>query len=111
MNKVSELAAVTPRIDCTPADASTSITITVEPIELTYTVDELWPDGDAPEPPTAGRVVELIRTRRLEPLADAPIVLTVRVNTPNPAHQADVEPLFPDHEPPARLVTRAQHRL
>lgn len=83
-------------------------------IDITGTADlavaNVWPDGDAPDVPTAADVLARLTERGLlRGITDwaLPIGVQVRVDAPNPAHtQADA--LFPELAPPARMTTTAE---
>lgn len=74
-----------------------------------FAIDDLWPDGDAPEPITAAAVVELLKRDGLRNVLRAwclepDLEYEVSVTTPNPAWRPE-NPMFGD-PPPGLLVTR-----
>lgn len=87
----------------------TSITIFIEGAH-SLTVDDVWPDGDAPETPTADDVLNLLERDGLSRGIDdwnLDFRVIIRVEAPNPAH-TQTEALLPDLAPPPWVVTTAE---
>lgn len=80
---------------------------------VALTPAEVWPDGDAPEVIDAAAVAAVIAKSgdAVSFLDDWHIVSTdtvdVHVVAPNPHHDPDTEPLFPDAAPASTIRTHA----
>lgn len=90
----------------TPLDAPTTITIAIEAFH-DLTVEQVWPDGDAPDAPTADDVMALLQRHGLwHGLRDWSLgfEVTITVNAPNPTY-TQAEALLPELAPPPRLIS------
>lgn len=71
------------------------------------TVDDVWPDGDAPTPITAEAVAEAMGTADIARIARdwaLRLQMTITVDAPNP-HHTQSESLLPELAPAERIRT------